>query len=351
MRNAWWCLLGISAATAATAQETQVSFAEPQPVTVTGFAVGQAGYDRALKANGFTAGKMALSLFKPVGDAYFFGQLTTALDDNGASSTAIDNLIVSWTPAGANRWSLVFGRFDAPLGVERDDEPLNFLPTSSFTFELARPIKFTGVAARLTASPKLEVTAIAANGWNADPDNNRGKTGELRVQWLPTERVTLAATGTYGPERDSTDAHQRALLSGDLTVDADCFVVGIEAHAGREQQAGSALQWNAVAATGFWKVTNRVGLAARYDRVADSRGVLTGTGQTLESFTVGPMWYFSSAQEGIFTTIEHTRFRLPQVAVRAALRFDHSTQPFFAAAAGGLRSTDTRAVVELVYLF
>lgn len=350
MRNAWWCLLGVLAASAAAAQETQVSFEEAQPVALTGFAVGQAGYDRALKANGFTAGKMALSLFKPVGDAYFFGQLTTASAD-GETSTEIDNLIVSWTPAKATRWSFVFGRFDAPLGVERDDEPLNFLPTSSFTFELARPVKFTGVAARLTASPRLEVTALAANGWNNDPDNNRGKTGELRVQWLPTERVTLAATGTYGPERDSTDAHQRGLLSADVTVDADQFVVGVEAHSGREREAGNSLKWNAVAATGFWKLGHRVGLAARYDRVADADGVLTGTVQTLQSVTVGPLFYFRSAQEGIFTTIEHTRFRLPQVAVRAALRFDHSTRPFFADAAGGLRTSDTRAVVELVYLF
>ena len=350
MRNAWWCLLGVLAASAAAAQETQVSFEEPQPVTLTGFAVGQAGYDRALKANGFTAGKMALSLFKPVGDAYFFGQLTTASED-GATSTAIDNLIVSWTPATATRWSFVFGRFDAPLGVERDDEPLNFLPTSSFTFQLARPVKFTGVAARLTASPRLELTALAANGWNNDPDNNRGKTGELRVQWLPTERVTLGATGTYGPERDATDAHQRALLSGDLTVDADRLILGVEAHTGRERESGNSLKWNALAATAFWKLSNRFGFAARYDRVADASGVLTGTAQTLQSVTVGPLWYFRSAQEGIFTTIEHTRFRLPQVAVRTALRFDHSSQPFFADAQGGLRNSDTRAVVELVYLF
>lgn len=350
MRNAWWCLLGVLAATAAAAQETEVSFAEPQPVTVTGFAVGQAGYDRALKTNSFTAGKIALSLFKPAGDAYFFGQLTTA-SEGGVTSTEIDNLIVSWTPAKATRWSFVFGRFDAPLGVERDDEPLNFLPTSSFTFELARPVKFTGVAARLTATPRLEVTALAANGWNNDPDNNRGKTGELRVQWLPAERVTVGATGTYGPERDATDAHQRGLLSADVTVDADPLILGVEAHTGRERQSANSLKWNAVAATGFWKLGNRLGVAARYDRVADADGVLTGAVQTLQSVTVGPMLYFRSAQEGIFTTIEHTRFRLPQVAVRAALRFDHSTQPFFADAAGGLRTTDTRAVVELVYLF
>src|SRR5258708_13514427 len=185
MRNAWWCLLGVLAADAAEGREQQVSLAEPQPVALSGVAVGQAGYDRALKANGFTAGKIALSLFKPVGDAYFFGQLTTA-SANGATSTAIDNLIVSWTPAKATRWSFVFGRFDAPLGVERDDEPLNFLPTNSFTFELARPVKFTGVAARLTASPRLEVTALAANGWNNDPHNNPRTTADPLVHWLPT---------------------------------------------------------------------------------------------------------------------------------------------------------------------
>src|SRR5258708_26496726 len=122
MRNAWWCLLGVLAADAAEGREQQVSLAEPQPVALSGFAVGQAGYDRALKANGFTAGKIALSLFKPVGDAYFFGQLTTA-SANGATSTAIDNLIVSWTPAKATRWSFVFERFHAPLRVGHPAEP------------------------------------------------------------------------------------------------------------------------------------------------------------------------------------------------------------------------------------
>src|SRR5258708_19996463 len=140
MRNAWWCLLGVLAANAAAAQESQVSFAEPQPVALSGFAVGQAGYDRALKTNGFSAGKVALSLFKPVGDAYFFGQLTTA-SANGATSTAIDNLIVSWTPAKATRWSFVFGRFDAPLGVEPAHQPLHFLPTTPLPFDLPRPLQ------------------------------------------------------------------------------------------------------------------------------------------------------------------------------------------------------------------
>src|SRR2546429_1404910 len=81
----------------AAAQEREVTYEEVAPVSVSGFAVGRADYDRIARTNTFTAGKIGVSLFKPVGDAYLFAQLTTALED-GASSTEIDNLLVSWTP-------------------------------------------------------------------------------------------------------------------------------------------------------------------------------------------------------------------------------------------------------------
>src|SRR6266700_3007236 len=93
--GALFCAL--TATAAAAAQDRPVSFEEPPPVTITGFAVGSARYDRAARANSFAAGKLGLSLFKPVGDAYLFAQLTTALD-GGEASTEIDNLLFSWTP-------------------------------------------------------------------------------------------------------------------------------------------------------------------------------------------------------------------------------------------------------------
>src|SRR5439155_561732 len=180
------CGIGVRAA----AQEREVTFEEAPQVTVTGFAVGSAGYDRVQTANSFTAGKLALSLFKPAGDFYLFGQLTTALED-GASATEIDNLIVSWTPHTRSQWTVAFGKFDAPVGFERDDEPLKLIPTNSFNFALARPAKFTGAIVRLTASPRVELAGAVANGWNVDVDNNRGKTGMLRVQWIPADGLTI----------------------------------------------------------------------------------------------------------------------------------------------------------------
>ncbi len=287
MRSALVGALLCGVAIAAAAQEREVTFEEPQPVTVTGFAVGDASYDRVARSNTFTAGK---------------------------------------------------------IGV-------NLITTNSFNFTYARPSKLTGVQVHYTASSRLDIWGVAANGWDVAADNNRGKTALGRAQVIPIPWVTVGVTGVYGPERDSTDAHQRSLLSGDITVDRGPLILGAELNFGREQNGGANPTWRGGAATVFLRVARGWGLTARYDQLEDSDGLLTGTPQILRSVTVGPMWYLSSAREGIFSNIEHTRFHLPQIALRGAIRADWSTQPFFTDAAGGLQGSDTRAVLELVYIF
>src|SRR3989440_398578 len=246
MRRAPWCALLCCVAASAAAQERAVTFEEPQPVSVTGFTVGRADYDRLARRNSVTAGKLGVSLFKPAGDVYLFAQLTTALE-GAETSTEIDNLLVSWTPQKANQWTLAFGRFDAPIGFERDDEPLNLIATNSFNFTFARPGKLTGLQVHYTASPRADVWAVAANGWDVAADNNRGKTGMLRAQVIPIPWVTVGVTGVYGPERDSTDAHQRSLVSGDLTIDRGRLILGAEVNIGREQQSGGNPTWRGAA--------------------------------------------------------------------------------------------------------
>src|SRR2546422_9123974 len=82
-------------------------------------------------------------------------------------------------------------------------------------------------------------------------DNNRGKTARGRAQLIPTPWVTVGVTGVYGPERDSTDAHQRSLLSGDITVDRGPLIIGAELNFGREQNGGANPTWRGGAAILF----------------------------------------------------------------------------------------------------
>ena len=156
------------------AQGGNIPIEETTPLTMSGFAVGLGSYDRNLAQNTALGSKLALSVFRPWSDQlYFFGQLTTHLEqaDSGPPETAIeiDNLIINWTPKRLSTLTLSFGRFDAPLGFERDDEPLNLIPTTSFTFENAI------VTAQATPwGPKLNCRASSqASGISHSQKQNR----------------------------------------------------------------------------------------------------------------------------------------------------------------------------------
>src|SRR3989442_14660414 len=95
MRSALCGALLCGIAIGAAAQERAVTFEEPQPVAVTGVAVGRADYDRLARSNSFTAGEIGVSPVQASGEGYLFAQVTTALQGGGAA-TGVDHLPVSW---------------------------------------------------------------------------------------------------------------------------------------------------------------------------------------------------------------------------------------------------------------
>ncbi|OLC46793.1 MAG: hypothetical protein AUH68_02170 [Gemmatimonadetes bacterium 13_1_40CM_4_69_5] len=129
------------------------------------------------------------------------------------------------------------------------------------------------------------------------------------------------------------------------------LIVGGELNRGRQRAGGAIATWTGGAVTAFWRLGRSTGLTVRGEVLDDPDGFTTGTPQTLRSLTVSPWYFYREAQEGIFSAIEHTSFRLPAFALRPALRFDHSTAAFFADHTGGFTRTHVSAVVELVYLF
>jgi len=348
------CVVVLLAAAArqGAAQDTKFG-TETNPLVVSGFAVGLSRYDRNLAQSAALGSKLALSLFRPWSDQlYFFGQLTTHLEaaDSGPPGTAIeiDNLIINWTPAHLSTLSLSFGRFDAPIGFERDDEPLNLIPTTSFTFENARPVKFTGLMARYTLNPKISVLGMIANGWDQVADNNSGKTAGFKLQVFPSSGLAVAGGVFYGPERDSTNGSPRTLFTGDATWQpVQRLILQAEAHRGSE--AGT--DWTGVVGQAFWRAGRSTAVTVRGEVMDDPDGVRTGTAQKLSSLTISPWYFYREAQEGVFSNVEFTSFRLPAFSIRPAVRIDHSDQPVFEKKDGSLVRSNVTALVELVYLF
>jgi len=333
------CALACSA-TAAWAQDTtglaSLTGENSSPLQITGFGVVDAHGNGRTGDNGFDAGKLAVSMFRELTDrVWIFGQLTTSVArdqapgaDEASTDVEIDNLIVNLTPPAWSSVSFAVGKFDTPLGFERDDEPLNLQATTSFNFDRARPTKMVGAIGRWAASPKVDVAAWVANGWQSDLEPNHGKTVGARLGVRPSERVSAGIGGLWGPEGDHGDTRIRYLLSADYELQPDeQWIVGGELNAGGDRATGGVEPdtWYGATATVFRRFSEHVGTTTRVEAFKDSDGARTGTPQTLTSLTIAPVYFAGVGREGIFATIEGTTFRIPRFQIRGEVRFDHSS--------------------------
>ena len=314
------------------------------PLQISGFGVGDYSYAGRTGGNTFAASKVGVALFREItGRAYVFGQLTTALvapEGGGEPGTEveIDNLLVSVVPPGASNVGLNFGKLDLPVGFERDDEPLNLLVSPSFNFELARPVKMVGLEGSWRASPKLGVDAFLFNGWDTDLDPNHGKSGGARLEFLPRSGVTLGLSGLYGVEGDQGATNNRYLLNVDYAVQPswDWLLAG-EANLGGDRGVmpdGSDATWGGVMATLLHRFTRHWGVAARAEVFRDGDGARTGATQTLESYSIAPLYSLGVGREGIFANVQHSTIRIPRLQLRGEVRVNHSSEPFFDTDAG-----------------
>jgi hypothetical protein len=309
------------------------------PLQITGFGVGDYSYAGRTGDNSFAASKVALAVFREItSHAYIFGQLTTALQEpegGGELSTEIeiDNLLLSVVPSGASNVSLEFGKLDLPIGFERDDEPLNFLVSPSFNFDLARPVKMVGLEGTWNPSPKLGLSGLVFNGWDTDLETNHGKTGGLRAEYLPAKGVTVGLSGLYGVEGEQGATNNRYLLNLDYAVQPSWdWVVAGEANLGGDRGImpdGSDATWKGGMLTVLHRLTRNWGIAARAEVFKDADGARTGVPQTLESYSIAPLYSLGVGREGIFANVQHTTVRIPRLQVRGEIRFNHSNVPFF----------------------
>jgi hypothetical protein len=334
---------------------------ETSPLQISGYGVGNYSYAGRTRDNSFAASKLAVSLFRELSDhVWVFGQLTTALaedaaaGDEVATEIEIDNLILNWTPPGLTNLSLAAGRFDVPIGFERDDEPLNLQATRTFNAELARPTKMVGVVGRWVAGPRLEIAAMASNGWDAQLSANHGKTGGLRIGVMPTANSSLGLVGVYGQEGPQDSTADRYVLTLDYAVQpSDRWLVAGEANFGGDRGAnadGSDAQWYGGTLTLFGRLAGPFGAVVRAEVFRDRDGTRTGQPQTLASYSFAPVYLLGTGREGIFANIEHTTLRIPRLQIRAEARIDHSSEPYFETG-NGLGTWDVRYVLQFVALF
>jgi hypothetical protein len=328
-------------------------------LSITGFGVGGYSYDGRTGDNSASAGKVAVSLFRELTDnLYVFGQLTTSISAEGGeeptTETEIDNLLVSFTPRSATNVNLTFGTLDAPLGFERDDEVLLLTPSTSFNFELARPAKLTGLFGTWAVSRSVELSALAANGWDSPLDPNHGKTVGARLGLLPAERASLGLSALYGSEGPADSTNNRLLLDADYAWQPGRgWIVAGEANYGKDYDlpGGGDARWSGAMLLVHRQVARHWGIAARAEVFDDKDGARTGQAQTLTSWTIAPIYSLGVGREGIFANIQHTTYRIPRFQLRGELRLNHSNVPFFETSDDDLSKWGVQYTLQLVTTF
>jgi Putative beta-barrel porin-2, OmpL-like. bbp2 len=338
-----------------------------QPITgenehalaISGFGVAGYTLDGKTKDNSFSAGKVAVSLFRELTDnLYVFGQLTTSLSDEGGGEPTteieIDNLLVSFTPKTASNVNLTFGTLDAPVGFERDDEVLLFTPSTSFNFELGRPAKLTGLFGTWTLNRRVDLTGLVANGWDTPLDPNHGKTVGARLGVLPAEHASLGFSALYGTEGEADETNDRLLLDADYAFEPGRgWIVAGEANYAKDYDLpdGSDARWSGAMLLVHRRVARHWGVAARAEVLDDKDGARTGQAQTLTSYTIAPIYSIGVGREGIFANIQHTTYRIPRFQLRGEIRLNHSNVPFFETSDGSLSNWGVQYTVQLVSTF
>lgn len=350
-------------------------------LVINGFAAGNFNYNFNTDENSFESSVLAVSLYRALSDRVsVFGQVTVsreesspftadalparirplasrrvAQEDTNSFEASIDNLQVSWAADPASGLSIVFGKFDSPLAIERDDAPLNFQATPSFVFDFGRPVKFTGLMARDTFSPQFEGYAILANGWDVSSDNNRAKTGALYGIWSPWPIAHFGLGVIHGAEKDDLTGDSRTTgVATILVQQTDSWVWGEEFVYGREPHSagdGGEAKWFGDMFFTHHRLAKHWAVTLRTDYFDDIGGSRTGRRQILRSFTLSPQYLIGGGFFGLYRTLDRTSLRIPEVAVRLDLRFDRSTEPVFRSKTGQARRDNRSATLQVVYVF
>ena len=109
-------------------------------------------------------------------------------------------------------------------------------------------------------------------------------------------------------------------------------------------------QWSGGMATLVHFFNHRWGVAARAEFLDDRDGARTGQVQTLASYTITPLYSVGVGRQGIFSNITHTTVRIPRLQLRAELRLNHSSEPFFETG-NGLSRWGTQLALQAVTTF
>lgn len=163
-----------------------------------------------------------------VNNATYFGRTDSSGSDitgNGTDFFDARQFYLTYTVPVGSGIKLQVGRFVTLHGAEviKSYNNLNYNVTNSILFGFAIPFTHTGILGTYAFNDQLSLGLGVVNGWDTVADNNDGKSVHGMLTFVPSPKLSVAISGTYGPEQSTRDVVDN--LGNTLTV-----------HAGRSQR-------------------------------------------------------------------------------------------------------------------
>lgn len=233
----------------------------------------------------------------------------------------IEQAYIALKPAKAKGFEADFGQFVTSAGAEVIETMTNWNYSHSLLFAYAIPYYHFGLRTSMPLTKSFTGGFQLVNGWNDTEDNNTGKTlGFTGVYTKP--KFTLYGNYYVGPENVGTNTGWRNLIDANLvltpTPKLSAYInydYGQNRNAvvsGTGFKTGSLSRWQGIAAAAHYQATAKSSFTPRFEYFIDPQGFNTGTGQTLNEFTIT---YEYKMVEGLLARVE--------------FRNDHSDVNFF----------------------
>ena len=197
--------------------------------------------------------------------------------------------------------TIIGGKFVTLAGAEVINSTQDTNYSRSILFGYAIPFSHTGARLTYAASDQLSVIVGVNNGWDQLQDQNKQKTAELGVSFVPNKLFSLAVQGYSGVEQVSGGAFIGAGTHGVRTlVDAVgtynatsqlTFILNVDW--GQQENVTSLVdgtsikaRWDGAAAYANYQVNDQWRLSVRAEYFDDKDGYRTGVVQKWKEATL-----------------------------------------------------------------
>jgi len=263
--------------------------------------------------------------------------------DGDAWVQAVEQGFLAWSPAALDGATLTFGRFNAPIGFEQVDAPDMYQYSHGLLFEHATPANLTGVMVAHPLGGPFDICAYWVDGWDVNHVAGDGpETFGGRLGYDLGDLGGVGLSGIAGNEIDKGDPadplddlpFDRTVIDVDLTLTpAEGWLIGGELNLGTAVPEGGAEgDWTGLMIMANHRLSERVGLTLRFDRLDDPDGAVFGNGKEVRSsLTISPTF---ALDEGLTAL-----FELRQDASDREIWFDADGRPTDTALTAALEVT------------